>query len=716
MDITPIIKLEYILFFAIILISIVLYSAYIQRKILNKKDTIIITGLRILPIILFSAILIRPFYFLKKVQENAFKNILLADCSESMNNKNKDGSTRLEIIQDIINKAKNKELLSSKLQLESYSFSNEKIPIQQGPIHILPGKSAIGKILEETIVADQYSPIASIILATDGNSNIGPNFIQVAKQCKEKAIPINCIGIGENIVSEDIAIYATDKTLSAIKNKTFDFSVKISNSFHKEQKFSMSVLDNEKLILKKNIAINANTSKNIPINLTPTKDGLQSYRIKLDTPEEDCIPENDIAYVQVNVKKPDTFNILYLGASLNWNYKFLKLYTHKKKPLKLSSIIKMSKDNFYISENLRKLYDKNAFPQKIDFYNKFDIIILDLRVEEHLTKEQISNIYSFTENRGGGLLCFGPVQEKLKDKNFKSLLPFKNIISENNFVKKHLEFTPSKVYPIKSTESLRSQPLLYLPENKAFFNITELKLGSKNILSDSSNNSILAIQQYGAGRIAYFASESSWQWHLGSDFNLQRYELFWNKLFVWLASNSKERIKSLFQSTKFAKGENSDFKIKVYDKYYKSANYANVELEITNPNNKVQKFVLSNENNGIFSTNFTPRLSGEYKSRIKVKFNDGTRLEKSAFFISSSQSEEVVNSDFKENILQDVARITGGVYINYQNLKYPLKLNLSKKIPFELNKIFFLENWFTLIFLLAILGFEWFHRRKIGLS
>ena len=714
-----IIDSKYILILFMGLIGFAFWSYNQLEKLISKKYLWIITSLRILSAIFISLILLRPYDLLKKENAESFKTVILADCSESMKAKDcENRKTRFDIVNEIIEKNRNNKLLDKKYKKETYIFSDKKNPCPKENLSILPGNSAIGNIIEDVANTKDMLLTGGILLISDGNSNNGADIIDAAKLCKQKSIPINCIGIGEVIKDLDISINATKTAINAVKKEPFKISATVSNTFDTQKEVMVSLYQGESLIEEQQTILPANNDKKVTYETISVLAGMQSYRVIVEQLKCDEKPETNTAYINVNVKEPDNFKILYLGNSLNWNYKFLKLYTNNNKQLELSSVIQLSKKKFYITENLRKeLKVIEEFPEKIEFYNKFDIIILDTRTIPLFNIKLISNIISFTANRGGGILCFGPVNQNLGEIN--KIIPIINSSKRNALSKTYLNVNSSVIFPEKSSETLHSTPALFVSENESIFEATKLKPGARALINTINNEkAILSVQQYGTGRVAYFANESSWQWHLGSDFDQKRYDLLWNKLFIWLASTAKSQLEIGFNSSKVAINQAINLDIKVHNKNYKPAMNAKTNIIITKPNKEIIKLpmYLSSENAGIYSTSFTPRISGEYKTTINTQFPDGTSINKVAYFLANPKSKELLENNYQENILKDVSRITGGKFINYKDIKYPLELNFSEKIPVIIKKFYLCETWIFLILLFSALIAEWTFKRKIGLK
>jgi hypothetical protein len=145
---------------------------------------------------------------------------------------------------------------------------------------------------------------------------------------------------------------------------------------------------------------------------------------------------------------------------------------------------------------------------------------------------------------------------------------------------------------------------------------------------------------------------------------------------------------------------------------------ADVVARVTGPDEETQEFTLlpSLERAGRYSTNFTPGAAGEYRVDLQVEFEDGSTLEKPSYFIASFEGAELDDTRYNEELLRDIARITGGEFFHYSDLRGPLpRLPLSDGVPMRETVTSWTRSWWFLALLVGVFGFEWIWRRRIGL-
>ncbi len=691
------------------------WSYYKFRAIIRTYQLWILITLRLTSLVLISIFLFQPYSLEEKPNADSFKTIVLSDCSASMNTVDCNGRARIDVLKNILTMHDEGSLIPPENKSEAFILSNEIHTYRKGSVPILPGNSSLGEIVKD--VAEQESDIktAAIVLLSDGHTNEGQSLIQAAKYCRQRNIPINCIGIGEQVELSDISLITQDSPIKCTKKELTELPFRMKNSFNEEKTIVVELLEGDELVQKKNVVIAANSErKNLSFTVTPFKAGFKSYRIRTNSVPEDQKPETDVAYLSVEVKEPDSFNILYLGASLNWNFKFLKIHANNNEQFNLNAIVKTGENRFLTSGDFEK--EQSSFPKNNDFLNTFDIVVLDTRAITIFEKETVDSLVNFVSNRGGGLLFLGPTEHINND--LKQLLPVKSTSEFTAYDKKYLEVASTTIFPEASTELLQSEFALAIPTGTKTYKSSDLKPGTRSGLNiKDTEESIMPTQQYGGGHIAYLGTESSWQWHMASDVDMNRYTSFWNNLFVWLGSTGKPRTKLPFNASKVSIDEEMMLTAVVYDNNYRPAYNADVSIIITNPNGETSEIAMapSPETPGKFTAPFIPRTNGEFKALLTAEFGENNSIAKPAFFLASPTSSERLNTQYKGDVLRDAARITGGTYTHYKKIKFPLDINLSDKVPVKTSKKYWSSSWLLLIMLLLTLGAEWILKRNIGM-
>ncbi|MEM4247891.1 MAG: hypothetical protein QXH80_01370 [Candidatus Nanoarchaeia archaeon] len=707
-----------------IAIAIVIMQYFRQKKLVAKKYLIVLLSVKLLAIALLALLIFKP--YLEKIEPDPsmFKVCFLADASGSMLDKDCNGKKRIDVLKEILssNLAKNFKAANTKIEnSEIYLFAEEKVKYFGGEFDIMPGGTAIGTILKETIQGSIDNLPAAIILLSDGNSNKGEPLTDTAKFCAAKGIPINTIGIGGETEAKDFSLSVPKRDIEGKKGQEVKIPFKIKHNFSIENAVTAELLQNGKVLAFQNIALKPNTEFNGFFATTPIKSGKNVYMIRIQAGKniEDSKSENNSDFAVVHAREPDIFKILYLGAFLDWNFTFLKRNCLNNKQFQFDAIIQQGKNNFFRTNNIAEKIPKEQkdFPENPEIFYDYDAIIIDIRNWDAFPQNYAPFLAKFAGDKGGGLLIFA-FEEKIPEA-LSQVFPMKKITVTEQQRKGHITFDTSFIFDKSSSELLFAEPGLFLPERMPYFVADELKPGAKSIASDRNPRSILCFQNFGAGKIISCGLPSNWRWHLFTDLDMRKYGLFWDGILLWLASGGKERISAQFDGKRLLFNEEAELSVKVLDNEYISATDAAVTLLISQPESNTVEVPLnpSAENPGTYSANFVPLQTGEYDVEISAKFANGETLRSKANFIAIHGGTEFISSEYSEKNLMDIARISGGNFYHYTDiLKGAKNIELSKNIPKRKQKFELCNFVIFPIVIFSLLAIEWFLRRRIGLK
>ena len=228
----------------------------------------------------------------------------------------------------------------------------------------------------------------------------------------------------------------------------------------------------------------------------------------------------------------------------------------------------------------------------------------------------------------------------------------------------------------------------------------------------------LAVQYYGAGKSAYLNLPDTWEWVMQLDEGDYYYSLFWGRLISWISSASKDRLTIQPGSTKLLLAREQDFFLDVLDDHYNSDNGAGIECTVIGPAGEESEmnFIPDPKVDGRYRGKFIPRTTGSYRFYYTVKPSRGEVLERFNDYLVVDSSPESEPHPMAEGQLQSLARQTGGMYWNYNDIESITNLSLAKKVNYIEEKHGLTEYWWFFAIALAAVLPDWIFRRRIGLK
>ena len=683
-----------------------------------------ITLLRLVALVLVALLLLQPYREERVPDHDAFRTVLLLDASASMTVQDlAGGASRLDVVRAAVQPAAPAaRSLVARLddlgRLEVRAFAETVRPARPGiPVPVIPGRTALGEALADVLAESAGPPLGAVLVLSDGHSNQGTSPTEIAKLYRSRDIPISCVGIGESRQPGDLRVRFAAGTLSGRKGEPLALAVVLENRFERAVTTRLSVTDTQGVASEREVTVPAGATQREVVEVTPTRAGFLSYSARVQAVPGDTQPDTDADYAGVEVKEPDRFRILFLGAHLGWEYRFLRLLCDAHPQLALATVIQTGKASYYQSGLDAATEGRlDGFPTAPEAVNAFDAVVLDTRAVAALGAQGLQTLVGFVDHRGGGLLAYGPLDgppEALRD-----LLPLAPQAAGSLARRERLEINPEFIFEKDSSRALDPVAGLPLPAGGPVWLSASTKRGARAAAALRQGGLVvLSAQSYGSGRTAYLGVDSTWRWRLASDAGEKSHAAFWNSLLVWLASTGKPRLRVVADGAKTGLGEAVPLDVQVLGSDFLPAPDARITAAVTAPSGQATDVALdaSAENPGRYQAVFFPEEAGEHRVSYRIEAASGN-LSGEAHFLARRTGVETEDTTYREDVLRDLARVTGGAFFTYGQLSAIDRLPLSRSVPMKVSRLYWSRHGLLLAALALALGAEWFLRRRLGLK
>jgi hypothetical protein len=701
--------------------------ALARLRVVRRRYRLTLFGLRLGALTVLLLMLLNPYREIETPDPEGFRVLLLADASQSMATTDVKGKSRFSVVRRELTNEDGSlaKRLGSAYRLSAQVFSEEARPARldatdgvsdQG---LLPGKTAIGDVLYSALEQNAGVPLGAVVLLSDGHVNAGRPLPEVCKRYRARDIPVTCVGIGRIQPISDVRVQAPPQAVRGVKGKPVTIPVHLRSLFPNEVPVTVELDDGTGKPLVQTVQLPPGQEPTtVRFTYTPWRSGFQTCRVRVQPVPGDGRPDNDVDFVALEVREPDTFSILYLSSHLDWEYKFLSLLAKDNKQLSLAATIQTGKTAFFRTGFPDDIKDKvQGFAIERDVLNRFDALLVDLRIIPSLNEKQVATLLEFVEHRGGGLLCTGSLENLPQTvQDALPVLPTEPITpSPTDRIVPNPEF----IFDRDPSGVLRLSGGLPVPDGAPAWFVAKLKKGGRAAaeLFGHKDLAVLAAQRYGSGRIAYLGLQNTWRWRLADDQGERRFDAFWNALLVWLGSTRKPRITSACAGQKAGLGDPVALDVDVLGDDFRPAPDAKVAASLVSPDGKRRDIDLEPAPGtpGRYSAMAFPEQSGEYRVDYRVVLPQG-HFEKSVHFVARQTGLEAEDTTYREDILRDVARLTGGQFLPASDLGSLNDLTLGHRVPVHRERIHWTRSWWWLSLLVLLLGLDWFARRRIGLK
>ena len=677
-------------------------------------------SLRLVSVLLFLLLIARPFVDQNRLDKSKFKLSALVDLSGSMD------------IRDDVKSDKRIDLVSSHLvdanhdswigeqrnkygEVEVFGFSENRKRFVSGDLEIpsFGGKTALGDAMSDCLIDeidDDHFTLGSVVVFSDGRNNQGKSILEVGKEFRDRGIPINVVGVGEKRPTGDLSVQFTERNPKAVAKEELLLQAKVTNQFEAKVNAKMKLFLNDQVLQEMEVSLNALDSKTISFNpLIPKTAGNRRYRVEVTSPAADVLPSNNMDSLLVEVKPPVQFSILYVSNQPRVLYPFIKRALSDKELFSFSSIIRLGEKVFHaFGDDL-----KPDYPTEPEFWMKYDAIILDTDSLDELNASVRASLKDFVQKRGGGLAMFGALEEARE--NLGGLVPVREV--ERVVLKQNLSLRTNED-PLFGPEDQVDEMNHFLPNRLPGFLVARKNPASRGVVMvKSTGQAVLAIQAYGAGKVAYWGSPHDWRRALIDEDGNREFERFWQALCQWLGAGGEERMKVSDADSRIDRGAEANLSVDALGSDFEPAMDALVEAEVKAPDGSLQKVQLYPRGSvaGQYAGNFRPGEAGVYEINYKLRFPNGEELEKSSYLRVARSGMEAKDTSFAERDLRMLAKLTGGNYLHISELNADWEPKFADNLPTLNHRKNLSDAWPIFIALFLAAGMEWITRRQIGL-
>jgi uncharacterized membrane protein len=659
-------------------------------------------------------------------QENVVA--VLIDHSRSMGIAD-EGKPRLQNAEDLLGNQLLPDL-NKRFQVRLYEFGRDAVRVDKARgLSADDNATRIGDSLKHIAAEAGTMPLGAIVVLSDGGDNTGGIDRDTIEQLRQLRIPVHTIGFGPDHFAKDIEIVDVAAPARALAQSRLSARVAIRQHGYAGATVKLMVRENDHPISEQAIVLkpDAEQSETVVFNAGPA--GAHSFQIGVAPVAGEQNIQNNAVVRLVNVV-PKKMRILYMEGEPRWEYKFIRRALEDDPSIEIVTILRTTQNKIYRQGTIDSHELENGFPTKAEELFKYDGLIIGSVEANYFTNEQQAIIRDFADKRGGGVL----------------FLAGRFALSDGAYAKTPLaEMMPLHLTAKKSwsrdfatamlTDAGRESVICRIEEDRDK-NIARWQkmpqianyavMGSPKpgavVLMDVAEAGhrpapLLAIQNYGHGRVGVFATAGSWRWKMLQDHADRTHSMFWSQLLRWMVTETPGQVLASTPHQVLSDDTHLPLRVSVRDKNYDTVSGATVQTTIARPDGGTDVVDLKPDplEPGMYTGEYTAEKTGTYVAETTAK-QDKTDLGQDAL---TFRREDGVAENFgaaqNKDLLEKLSSDTGGNYYTPSNAR-----KLSGDVAVSEAGITAHDNldiWdMPIVFLLVILirGGEWLLRRKWG--
>ena len=617
--------------------------------------------------------------------------------------------------------------------------------------------------LQATMKADEdseekkdakQSRSAAVILS-DGLHNIGASPFETAKLMAGRDIPIHTVGFGSVSPPPDLAVIDVETPDKVLKDDRVRGSITLKDNLTPGTPFKIVIVDDlnqtvweesfsgmsatrrrvdfdfsvEKMVEEKISALGLDNS--VEVNAVPFR-----MKVRVEPVEGEARDDNNVlsfAFDAITKKN----NMLIIDGRPRWETRYLhNLFERDEHWSVTVAFAGPGSDD----GTLPRGEEGDVFPADKKTLFSYDLLVFGEISQDLFEEEELEWIRDFVASRGGGIILLDGPRQKFREYADDEENPIASLLPV-----KWNEDGPKRLAPqaLRLTERGLATPALFLhPSAERSAELwgyvpkpgwvapTEALPGTdvylEATLDEKGEESVplLVSRTVGAGKTLYAGFDGTWRWRFEvADKYHQRY---WHQIASWIMETpfavSDEFVAIDPGASTYRPGESAALRIRVRDREGKPLDDPKAEVEalIWREGKIVATVPMKTDpdSGGLFRGE-TPALSpGEHQVTVRVDglFEENELRSKVEFLVREPESPELATLICKEDLLRDVAKLSGGSYLREEQIG---RLNdLLKPISsgrLVKKEIALWQSYWWFVPIILLLGLELFLRKRAGM-
>lgn len=601
----------------------------------------------------------------------------------------------------------------------------------------------IERALRRSVESLGSSPIAAVVVFSDGGFNQGASSEETARYARERRLPIHVVGVGDPSSPRNVRVVEIMAPPNAFQKDPFSITARLSTEGLSGQSLTVQLRERVAsasgagtLVASKTVLVPAGGSIE-PVTFERRRDrtGRVVYTVLVPPLEGESVTDDNAKQTTVNVIDSRT-RVLVLSGGPSWEYRFVTRLLERDDTFDVSCWLQ--------SADLSAVRDGNTvidhLPATAKELYQYDVILLMDPDPAELGEPWCRLVDTLVTEYGGGLLlsaarAFTPAL--MRDRALKPLIDLLPVTPDPqaDLLLNELGHYQLSGSPPVIDSTAAGHPILRLADDPVSTRLawqdfagvywhypvlrekpvaTVLLRHSNPRMRNKHGAHVLAAVQYvGAGRTGFLGFDSTWRWRRHS---VERFDRFWVQLVRYLAEGKllggAKRGMLLTENDQYSLGEAVTVTARLFDSQYKPLRRDQVTARYVVDSERGE-FVLGGraDRPGWFEGRFVPDRIGRYRISLEMVHAAGEDpLEISREIGVGRPNIEILRPQMARGELMTLAEQShGGRYFELDQAgEIPdLIEDLHEEIPVRSRPTTLWDNWIMLTVLLTLLTLEW---------
>ena len=295
---------------------------------------------------------------------------------------------------------------SARSQVES----SETLPAALRELSAAGKASRLGQSMQRVFEAQRGRPTAAIIILTDGITTEGQPLSEAAQLARRKAIPLFLVGLGSDQPPRDVRLsdLLVDEVVFADDVVNFDFKLHSHGYEGRQAVVRLRRADADAVLTQQQVELPPNgVTRSVRLSYRPQEEGTLEHVIELLPLKGEVDLENNRLTRRVQVRNA-AVRVLLVQGYPSYEFRFLKNLLGRlvrrdvpeEKLIDLTTVL-LEADLAYTEQDATA---ERVFPVARETLYSFDVLILGDVNPDALGRSVMTNVASFINERGGGVV------------------------------------------------------------------------------------------------------------------------------------------------------------------------------------------------------------------------------------------------------------------------------------------------------------------------
>lgn len=584
--------------------------------------------------------------------------------------------------------------------------------------------------LEQVLAESATLPLGAVVLLSDGAENSGGIGLEAMAAIRRRRIPVHTVGLGRDQPARDVEIEDAVLPTRVLPDSRLTAQVSLRAYGYQGRKARLAVRDGDQVLASEEIALeNDGALQTHALTFNAGRAGPRSLRVAIEPLDGEENAENNAItrLVDVRAARP---RILYIEGEPRWEFKFIRRAAEEDRSLELVSMLRTTENKIYRQGIASAGELEHGFPGTAEELFAYQGLIVGGVEAGYFTPAQQQLIRDFAGLRGGGVLFLGG-RFGLSDGGWQhspvaEILPVGLRDARDTFHRSLTGYEPTPaglagvICRLEENGARNAERWKQMPALANWNETGEAKPGAvvlmESVPEDRRRMPLLAVQNYGRGRTAVFATAGSWRWKMLQEHTDRSHHAFWQQLLRYLVNETPGQVTGSTPQPVISDAGRVELRAEVRDKGFQPRADLSVEARITGPDGAATAQLAPRPlEEGVYSSEWHADRPGAYVVEIVARQGE-QEIGRDVFqFRREDGAAEHFRTSRSRELLEKLAQQTGGNYYNPDSAR-----KLAGEISYSEAGITTRETrdlWnMPAVFLLALMlrGSEWLLRRKWG--